>query len=102
MRIGINLARSESRRRRRLGSGEPPERGSDETDVPTRLAIVDALRALSDRQRTCVVLIDYLGMDSREVGRLLRIPAGSVRTHVARARKRLRSLLDEEAQETNR
>ena len=101
MRIGINLARSEFRRRGRLG-GEVPEGSSHETDVPTQLAIVEALRTLSERQRTCVVLIDYLGMDSREVGRLLRIPAGSVRTHVARGRERLRSLLDDEAQETSR
>jgi RNA polymerase sigma-70 factor, ECF subfamily len=102
MRIGINLARSESRRRRRLGSDGSPERASPESDVPTRLAIVEALRALSERQRTCIVLIDYLGMDSRDVGRLLRIPSGSVRTHLARGRKRLRGLLDEESQEMNR
>jgi RNA polymerase sigma-70 factor, ECF subfamily len=97
LRIGINLARSEARRRKRFASAAPPEHGSSERDLPTQLAIVGALGRLSERQRTCVVLIDYLGMDSHEVGRLLRIPSGSVRTHVARGRKRLRSLLDEEA-----
>ncbi len=63
--------------------------------VPARIEIVEALRALSERQRTCVILADYVGMESREIARLLRIPAGSVRTHVTRARRRLRVLLDE-------
>lgn len=102
VRIGINLARSEFRRRNRLERSESPERGFQETDVTTRLVVVEALQRLSDRQRTCVVLIDYLGLDSREVGRLLRIPAGTARTHVARGRERLRNLLEEEAQETKR
>jgi RNA polymerase sigma-70 factor, ECF subfamily len=102
MRIGVNLARSEGRRQRHLTHEAASERTKDECDVPTRLAIIEALRTLSERQRICVVLTDYLGMDSGEVARLLRIPAGSVRTHVARGRKRLRSLLDEESQETNR
>jgi RNA polymerase sigma-70 factor (ECF subfamily) len=102
MRIGINLARSEARRRRGRSEQVPGEGRSPEVDVATQLAVVEALRTLSERQRTCVVLTDYLGMDSRDVARLLRIPAGSVRTHVARGRKRLRALLDEENQETNR
>jgi RNA polymerase sigma-70 factor, ECF subfamily len=102
MRIGINLARSEGRRQRRLTHEAASERADQENDVPTRVAIVEALRTLSERQRICVVLTDYLSMDSGEVARLLRIPAGSVRTHVARGRKRLRLLLDEESQETNR
>lgn len=100
MRIGVNLARSEARRRKKL-SNTPietlPDEGhpSEGEDAPTRLVIVDALRTLSDRQRTCIVLMDYAGMDSREVARVLRIPSGSVRTHVTRARRRLRLLLDE-------
>jgi RNA polymerase sigma-70 factor (ECF subfamily) len=102
MRIGINLARSEARRRRRLTDQTSTEARSPEVDVPTQLAIVEALRTLSERQRTCVVLTDYMGMDSRQAARLLRIPAGSVRTHVARGRKRLRTLLDEQNQEMNR
>ncbi len=102
MRIGINLARSQGRRKGRLTHEPASERAEKEIDVPTRLAIIEALRTLSERQRICVVLTDYLGMDSGEVARLLRIPAGSVRTHVARGRKRLRSLLDEGTQEVNR
>jgi RNA polymerase sigma-70 factor (ECF subfamily) len=104
MHIAVNLARSEARRRKKL-SNTPVESLPDEghpskaEDVPTRVAIVDALSTLSDRQRTCVVLTDYAGMDSREVARMLHIPAGSVRTHVTRARRRLRTLLDEGIEE---
>ena len=100
LRIGVNLARSEVRRRRKF-STTPIETLREEghpfegEHTPTRLVIVDALKALSDRQRTCIVLTDYVGMDSREVGRALRIPSGSVRTHVTRARRRLRLLLNE-------
>lgn len=107
MRIGINLARSEARRRRRLTAAPIDDRGagshSFEGDVvPARIEIVEALRTLTDRQRTCVVLTDYAGMDSREVARLLRIPSGSVRTHVVRARRHLRGLLNEGNEEANR
>ncbi len=104
MRIGINLARSEGRRRRRLSDAPEAEPGhSFEGDVvPSRIEIVEALRTLTERQRTCIVLTDYVGMDSREVARLLHIPAGSVRTHVGRARRHLRALLDEGDEEAYR
>lgn len=100
IRIGVNLARSEMRRRKSLSNTRIEALRDDGhsfegDDTTTRLVIVDALRELSDRQRICIVLTDYAGMDSREVGRVLRIPSGSVRTHVTRARRRLRVLLDD-------
>ncbi|MEX0984734.1 MAG: sigma-70 family RNA polymerase sigma factor [Actinomycetota bacterium] len=106
MRIGLNLARSESRRRKKV-SNDPSESLRDAghpfegEEMTTRLVIVDALKALTDRQRTCIVLTDYAGMDSREVARILHIPSGSVRTHTARARRRLRLLLDEGIEEAH-
>jgi RNA polymerase sigma-70 factor (ECF subfamily) len=106
MRIGVNLARSEARRRKKFSNTAIetlPDEGhpSEGEDTPSRLVIVDALRTLSDRQRTCIVLMDYAGMDSREVAGVLRIPSGSVRTHVVRARRRLRLLLDEGTEEAH-
>ena len=101
MRIGINLARSEARRRRPTSGDtrDDPGHPFEGEVVPERLAIVEALRTLSERQRTCVVLTDYVGLDSREVARLLHIPAGSVRTHAARARRHLRALLADGTEE---
>lgn len=96
VRIGVNLARSHARRRSRMSDRaleSVPEQAAPESDVIERIVVLDALRQLSHRQRTCIVLTDYLGMDSTAISRSLRIPAGSVRTHLARGRKKLRTLL---------
>jgi RNA polymerase sigma-70 factor (ECF subfamily) len=98
LRIGVNLARSDARRRARMAD-QPMEATADVSasgvDVVERLAVLEALRELSTRQRTCVVLADYLGMESQEIAKILRIPAGTVRTHIARGREKLRTLLEE-------
>jgi RNA polymerase sigma-70 factor, ECF subfamily len=104
LRIAVNLAKSDARKRRRFSSRDvalnTPSSAPSGFPVEDRLVLLDALRSLSGRQRTCAVLSDYLGMDSSEISKLLRIPSGSVRTHLTRGRRKLRTLLqrsDEEA-----
>ena len=53
-----------------------------------------AVAELSVRQRAVIVLTYWADLDSRTVGERLGISDGSVRRHLARARARLREVLD--------
>ena len=55
--------------------------------------IQQALNRLDADQRTIVVLIDQQDFDYAEVAQILRIPIGTVKSRLARARLRLRQLL---------
>ncbi len=52
--------------------------------------MIDALGALSPRQRACVVLVDYADMDSAAAAGILGMSAGTVRVHLMRGRRALR------------
>jgi RNA polymerase sigma-70 factor (ECF subfamily) len=117
-RIAVNLALSGRRKRtgRRLswpihrGEGhdgiDPPD-CSLETDPAMALELVEreaiieaALGALGPEHRAVVVLKDFDGRRYEEISTLLKIPIGTVRSRLHRARcelrDRLRSLIDEE------
>ena len=55
--------------------------------------IQDALTQLDPDQRTVVVLVDMQEFDYREAADVLKIPIGTVKSRLARARLRLRQLL---------
>jgi RNA polymerase sigma factor (sigma-70 family) len=58
----------------------------------------DVLRALAElpaAQREAVVLVEWLGLDATEAGRLLGIDAASVRGRLHRARQSLRERIGE-------
>jgi RNA polymerase sigma-70 factor, ECF subfamily len=63
------------------------------TDLRKDLA--DALSRLSNDQRIAVVLRDSFGMSYKEISRVARIPVGTAKCYVHRARARLRTLLEE-------
>jgi RNA polymerase sigma factor (sigma-70 family) len=56
--------------------------------------LVRALGALSVEHRQILLLISLEGLSYREVAEVLDIPIGTVMSRLARARERLRSLLD--------
>jgi len=58
-------------------------------------AIHAALRSLSAPYRAAVVLVDIQGYSYDEAAKILRVPVGTVRSRLARARANLRSLLGE-------
>jgi RNA polymerase sigma-70 factor (ECF subfamily) len=70
----------------------------DEMD-PGRRDLADAISSLSVRLRETFMLVDWLGMDSDEASRILRIAPSSVRSRVHRARRELRARLILEEQE---
>jgi RNA polymerase sigma factor (sigma-70 family) len=96
-RVAINLARSHLRKHLRvtLAGLEPGhERSVRPPDTEGWLTIRDALRELSGRQRAAVVLVDYVGMDGIEAADVLGIAPGTLRAHLLRGRRALRTRLD--------
>lgn len=58
--------------------------------------LTQALGLLHARDRTILYLTYYEQLTSQEVGQILHMPAASVRTRLARAREKLKSMLGEE------
>ncbi|MET8574951.1 SigE family RNA polymerase sigma factor [Streptomyces sp. NPDC005012] len=83
--------------RREVPVAEPPEgrpRGGDtESVVETRLLMRQALAALTDRQRTVLVLRYYEDLPEGEVARLLGCSVGTVRSTTHRSLAKLRGLV---------
>jgi RNA polymerase sigma-70 factor (ECF subfamily) len=70
-----------------------PERGYEAP--PATIELLDALRALSPAQRAAVVLHYYTDRSVREVAALLGSTPAAVGVHLYRARRRLRTLLED-------
>ena len=106
-RVTTNACLDELRRRgRRPTPGLPDDDVDDprttastdapvDTEVAGRLAIDDALALLPDEFRVPVVLRDVAGHDYGEIAEILGIPAGTVRSRIARGRGRLAAILGE-------
>lgn len=96
-RVAVNLARSHVRRRLASPFGlRGPETSAADPSVQTtdRLLVFEALRHVSPKQRTAVVLVDYADMDAATAGQVMGIGEGTVRVHLMRGRRALRERLD--------
>lgn len=99
-RVATNAALDELRRKHRR-----PVSGSDTIDsiledspafdrlVAERMTIDDALLHIPENFRVPVVMRDLVGMDYAEIGETLGIPAGTVRSRIARGRAQLATAL---------
>jgi RNA polymerase sigma-70 factor (sigma-E family) len=98
----VNRSRSVLRRRIVADKHAPkhePDMPSAEQGAITRLersAVIDALRSLPDRQREAVMLRYYLDLSEEEVASAMQISRGAVKSHTARAKAALRSVLEPE------
>ena len=92
-----DLQRTWFRRRRRdtAWQHETVEHLADAGE--TRLALAQALVSLSMDQRAAVMLCLAYGCSHGEAADVLRMPLGTVKSHVTRGRERLRAVLGEEA-----
>jgi RNA polymerase sigma factor (sigma-70 family) len=57
--------------------------------------LVTALRQLSPKQRSSIILYHYAGYPIRDVAEILGSSSGAVRVHLSVGRRRLRALLEE-------
>jgi RNA polymerase sigma-70 factor (ECF subfamily) len=106
--IAVNAARDLQRRRSIRQTDPLPPNAMDHGSHPATAAELSLLRErldaalaeLPERQRVAVVLFDVEGFAHREIGALLGIPEGTVRSEVFHARRKLRTVLGpgEEAQ----
>lgn len=90
-RTAMNVLRSRARRAslalRRMAHPAPPT--DDIAAVERREILVQAMAALTPRERAAVVLTDVLGYSSEEAGRWLNIKPVTVRVLASRGRGRL-------------
>ncbi len=105
-RVATNACLDELRRRGRRPLVGLPDDGADRPGVlasspdrdpadtvSTRLELDEALASLPEEFRAAVVLRDVAGLDYAEIGEVLGIPPGTVRSRIARGRGRLADLL---------
>jgi RNA polymerase sigma-70 factor, ECF subfamily len=74
---------------------EDPDPSSVAMLTDLRRDLADALSRLSADQRVAVVLRDSFGLSYKEISRVARMPVGTAKCYVHRARARLRTLLEE-------
>jgi RNA polymerase sigma-70 factor (sigma-E family) len=97
----VNRSRSVLRRRavaaRHVNAPPPDHPGADESAVATerRTAVLDALRALPQRQREVLALRYYLDLSEAQIAETLGISRGAVKSHASRGAASLRELLEE-------
>jgi RNA polymerase sigma-70 factor, ECF subfamily len=96
-RVAMNLAADHARKLRRqaravMRMGPPLE--APEVSIET-LALVEALRTLSVRQRQAIILHHLVGLPVEEVAQTLRVPAGTVKSLLSRGRRALAARLGE-------
>jgi len=109
-RIATNICIDEQRKRKRptvsleqvAESGLEPADASPETSPAGRLEaseqslrVMRAVRRLPEKQRVVVVLRHIEGMTLEEISRALRMPLGTVKVNLFRARQRVRELVGE-------
>jgi RNA polymerase sigma-70 factor, ECF subfamily len=95
-RMAVNLNRSRLRHLRLRFAKQSQIRHPPQTNPEVVGSLVAALGELSRGQREALLLVEWLGLDAVEAGRILRISASAVRSRVHRAKAALRT---EEAEE---
>lgn len=96
-RIAARLYLKRLHRERRLGTiaseaEESGERAADE-DADAVIDLDEALKALTPAERLCVTLCFGAGLSHTEAAESLRLPLGTVKSHVKRGLEKLRTRL---------
>ena len=96
-RLAMNRRRADSRRVSRENSQAEGSRdvgtGNELVANERRRRLWDAIDSLPEKLRVVIVLAGIEGHDTREVGLLLRLPQGTVKSRLFLGRQRLKELL---------
>ena len=99
-RIAFNAWQSEARKRREVlldVDDESPPAGSESfdemPDIVSRLDLERAMASLNDGERAAIAACYYADLSHEEASAALGIPLGTVKTHVMRAKAKLRARL---------
>ena len=99
-RIAFNAWQSEIRKKREVlmdVDDESPPPGSDAfeemPDVVSRVDLERAMAVLSDGERAAIAACYYADLSHEEAAKALGIPVGTVKTHVLRAKAKLKARL---------
>jgi RNA polymerase sigma-70 factor (ECF subfamily) len=100
-RIAFNAWLSEARKRREVllddhGEAPVPEAADPKLPDPARLDLERAVASLPDGERAAIAACYYADLTHEEAAQALGIPLGTVKTHILRAKARLRARLGEE------
>lgn len=102
-RIAFNAWQSEARKKHEvlldIDDDSPPEGLDVSTEMPDVVARVDLERAmavLSDGERACIAACFYADLSHEEAAESLGMPLGTVKTHILRARAKLKARLAKE------
>lgn len=97
IRILINVCHDIQRQRRRVIPTEAPPELPVAGEDPRLAGLREALNALDEKQRLCVLLHYIEGYSVREVARMLGIGESAAKLRLMRGRRRLKEMLSEEA-----
>ena len=89
LRITRNLCVDRHRKKEGYPQPEPEKRKDDIMDL------LSALSSLPEKERLCIELRYVEGLSIKEIGRILSIPEGTVKTHIFRGKKRLKKVLED-------
>ena len=99
LKITVNCAREQSRRRRREVPLEELEPAASSHPAQEPSSLWQAVQALPQDQRLAVILYYYEDMPVAETARVLGVPQGTVKSRLARGRDKLRQILKEDEYE---
>ena len=96
MRIAVNVCRDVQRSAwfRRIDRRITPEELPLASPAPQEPALAEAILRLPVREREAILLCYYEQLTADEVARLLKTPVNTVRSRLARAKKKLRAMLE--------
>jgi len=96
-RIAFNAWQSEARKRREvlldLDDAPSAEAFEEMPDIAARMDLERALATLSDGERAAIGACYYADLSHEEAAQALGMPLGTVKTHVLRAKAKLKALL---------
>lgn len=95
-RIGYNEFLSYRRSQKALSDETPPDVDTDNPSASTdaRLTVEQCLAQLSETERTVVMLFYLEDMPIKKIVEITNIPEGSVKSHLHRAKSRMRNFLE--------